>query len=71
MIISTDPLEEKPGDIMLDPEVVEFASGALEQLGGHYTGEIEFSGKSARVARRLSRSATVSPVGAIALLVCT
>ncbi|KAK9904245.1 hypothetical protein WJX75_007637 [Coccomyxa subellipsoidea] len=58
LVISTDPLEEKPGDIMLNPEVVEFASGALAALGGHYTGEIQFSGKSARVARRMSQRGT-------------
>ncbi|EIE20235.1 hypothetical protein COCSUDRAFT_67551 [Coccomyxa subellipsoidea C-169] len=63
LVISTDPLEEKPGDIMLDPEVVEFTSGALAALGGHYTGEIQFSGKSARVARRLSQRATMGQDG--------
>ncbi len=47
---------------MLDPEVVEFTSGALAALGGHYTGEIQFSGKSARVARRLSQRATMGQV---------
>lgn len=64
LVISTDPLEEKPGDIMLNPEVVEFASGALAALGGHYTGEIQFSGKSARVARRMSQRGTRDQVRA-------
>lgn len=57
--MSTEPLEERPGDIMLSPEVVEFASDALASLGGRYTGEIEFSGRSARVARRMSSSAHI------------
>lgn len=60
LVVSTDPLEEKPGDIMLCPEVVEFEPGALAQLGGHYTGEIQFSGKSVRMARRLSRRVTLN-----------
>jgi hypothetical protein len=64
LIVSTCPLEQQPGDIMLSPEVVEFCSGALASLGGRYTGEIEFSGRSARVARRLSSS----PTGAAAQL---
>ena len=56
LIVSTGPLEQQPGDIMLAPGVAEFASEALRGAGagGHYTGEIEFSGRSARVARRLS-----------------
>ncbi len=58
LVVSTDPLEAKPGELMLCPEMVEFAPGALAELGGHYTGEIQFSGKSARMARRLSRRAT-------------
>ena len=61
-MVSTDPLEAKPGDIMLCPEMVEFAPGALAELGGHYTGEIQFSGKSARMARRLSRRASTNQV---------
>ncbi|BDA45486.1 hypothetical protein COCOBI_07-2730 [Coccomyxa sp. Obi] len=63
LVVSTDPLEAKPGEIMLCPEVAEFAPGALADLGGHYTGEIQFSGKSARMARRLSRRATMDPDG--------
>lgn len=47
---------------MLCPEMVEFAPGALAQVDGHYTGEIQFSGKSARMARRLSRRATMEQV---------
>ena len=54
LIVSTEPLEQNPGDIMLAPEVVEFAAEALQSMGGRYTGEIEFSGRSARVARRMS-----------------
>lgn len=55
MVVSTEPLEEEKGDIMLPPQVVDFAAGALASMGGSYTGEIEFSGGSARAIRRLSR----------------
>ena len=58
LIVSTEPLQENPGDIMLTPETVEFAWSALADSGGHRTEEIQFSGKSARVARRLSRPTT-------------
>lgn len=53
--MSTEPLEENKGDIMLPPQVVDFAADALASMGGTYTGEIEFSGGSARALRRLSR----------------
>ena len=55
VVVSTEPLEEQTGDIMLPPQVVDFAADALASMGGSYTGEIEFSGGSARAIRRLSR----------------
>ena len=55
IVLSTEPLEENKGDIMLPCQVVDFAAGALASMGGTYTGEIEFSGGSARALRRLSR----------------
>lgn len=55
LVLSTEPLEEQKGDIMLPPQVVDFAADALANMGGSYTGEIEFSGGSARAIRRLSR----------------
>ena len=56
MVVSTEPLEEQKGDIMLPPQVVDFAADTLASMGGSYTGEIEFSGGSARAIRRLSRN---------------
>jgi hypothetical protein len=56
--VSSDPLQQNPGDIMLAPEVIEFCSEAAPCMGEHFTEEIQFSGKSARVARRLSRRTT-------------
>ena len=58
VVVSTEPLEEHKGDIMLPPQVVDFAADALASIGGSYTGEIEFSGGSARAIRRLSRHTT-------------
>ena len=55
IVLSTEPLQENKGDIMLPPQVVDFAADALASMGGTYTGEIEFSGGSARALRRLSR----------------
>jgi hypothetical protein len=56
VVVSTEPLEEEKGDIMLPPQVVDFAADALANMGGSYTGAIEFSGGSARAIRRLSRN---------------
>lgn len=56
VVVSTEPLEEQTGDIMLPSQVVDFAADALASMGGSYTGEIEFSGGSARAIRRLSRN---------------
>ena len=56
VVVSTEPLQEQKGDIMLPAQVVDFAADALASMGGSYTGEIEFSGGSARAIRRLSRN---------------